>query len=325
MLKGVSQVALFALLLATTYSCVVSSCSSLNYIKKVQANIASTINFLQQNDNTLRDAINFISPLLSGLLPSVPASSCSQISLFLPSGYYWVTASNGSAVRVYCDMTLSCGGVTGGWMRVAELDMTDSSHQCPSGLRQRTDSGKRTCRIDSTRNICSSVVFPINDRIYSQVCGKIIAYQFASPDAFSHRGNVITIDENYVDGISLTHGNPRHHIWTFAAVADELGSACPCVSSNSIRFSSPPAFVGEDYFCDTGSADRWEYIFYVDDPLWDGAGCGPLNTCCSFNTPPWFHKQLPQPTTDDIEMRVCRDQWSGDEDVAIETIDIYIQ
>ena len=66
----------------------------------------------------------------------------------------------------------------------------------------------------------------------------------------------------------------------------------------------------------------WEYIFYVNDPLWDGAGCGPQNTCCSFNNPPWFYKQLPQHTTDDIEMRVCRDQVSGDEDVAIETIDI---
>ena len=117
MLKGVSQVALFALLLATTYSCVVSSCSSSDYVKNVHASIASTIDFLQQNDNshnTLRDAINSITPILSGLLPSVPAPSCSQISLFLRSGYYWVTASNGSAVHVYCDMTTSCGD--GGWL-----------------------------------------------------------------------------------------------------------------------------------------------------------------------------------------------------------------
>ena len=64
---------------------------------------------------------------------------------------------------------------------------------------------------------------------------------------------------------------------------------------------------------------------YRDDPLWDGAGCGPLNTCCSFNNPPWFLKQLPQPTTDDIEMRVCRDQLVNDENVAIEVIEIYIQ
>ncbi len=49
-------------------------------------------------------------------------------------------------------------------------------------------------------------------------------------------------------------------------------------------------------------------FFYGGDPLWDGAGCGPLNTCCTFNNPPWFYKELPAPTTDDIEMRVCKDQ-----------------
>ena len=267
-----------------------------------------------------------ISGLESYTMKYLVYPSCAALPPSSPSGYYWVRASDGSAVSVYCDITLLCGGVTGGWMRVAGLDMTNSTHQCPSGLRQRIDSGKRTCRIDSTSvDICSSVVFPINDLRYSQVCGKIIAYQFASPDAFGRRGDAITIDENYMDGVSLTHGNPRHHIWTFAAATDELGSACPCISSNSNGFSTPPAFVGEDYFCDTGSTDHWDYIFYVNDPLWDGAGCGPQNTCCSFNNPPWFYKQLPQHTTDDIEMRVCRDQVSGDEDVAIETIDIYIQ
>ncbi len=83
--------------------------------------------------------------------------------------------------------------------------------------------------------------------------------------------------------------------------------------------------MGNDYFCDTGSEGQIESIFYGDDPLWDGAGCGPLNTCCSFNNPPWFYKELPEPTTDDIEMRVCTDQRSTNEDIAIEKIDIYVQ
>ena len=65
--------------------------------------------------------------------------------------------------------------------------------------------------------------------------------------------------------------------------------------------------------------------FYSADPLWDGAGCGPLNTCCSFNNPPWFYKELPQPTTDDIEMRVCRNQPANDEDIAIDIIEVYVQ
>ena len=81
--------------------------------------------------------------MLSGNSPCYPASSCAALPPCNPSGYYWVRASNGSAVRVYCDMTRSCGGVTGGWMRVAELDMTDRSQQCPSGLRQQTDGNKR--------------------------------------------------------------------------------------------------------------------------------------------------------------------------------------
>jgi hypothetical protein len=91
--------------------------------------------------------------------------------------------------------------------------------------------------------------------------------------------------------------------------------------------SSPPAFVGNDYFCDTGAVRITfrQDILYTDNPLWDGNGCGPLNTCCSFNNPPWFYKQLPQPTTDGIEMRVCRDQETEDEDVAIEIIEILVQ
>ena len=329
MLKGVSQVALFALLLATTYSCVVSSCSSLNYIKKVHASIASTINFLQQNGNTLRDAINSISPLLSGLLPSVPASSCSQISLLLPSGYYWVTASNGSAVRVYCDMTLSCGGVTGGWMRVAELDMTDSSHQCPSGLRQHIDSDKRTCvKIEATYGCSTLNHFNEANFQYSNICGRVIGYQIGSTDAFSSGSD--NINSVYVDGVSLTrtHGNLRHHIWTFASgfhrAASSRPATCPCSGSDA---TPPPVFVGEDYFCDSGNPrySSFQNSLYGDDPLWDGAGCIRAgNTCCSFNNPPWFYKQLPQPTTDDIEMRVCI-SGGGDENIAIEIVEIFIQ
>ena len=40
-----------------------------------------------------------------------------------PSGYYQITAPNGSLVQVYCDMEgTNCGG-EGGWMRVAYVNM----------------------------------------------------------------------------------------------------------------------------------------------------------------------------------------------------------
>ena len=48
---------------------------------------------------------------------------------------YWLQSDNGSAVRVFCDMTLTCKGVGGGWMQVAKLDMTNSSHQCLPGTK----------------------------------------------------------------------------------------------------------------------------------------------------------------------------------------------
>ncbi len=47
---------------------------------------------------------------------------------------------------------------------------------------------------------------------------------------------------------------------------------------------------------------------HSDDPLWDGAGCGPTSSCCQLNNPPWFCVSFPEPTTDDLELRICTDQ-----------------
>ena len=86
-----------------------------------------------------------------------------------------------------------------------------------------------------------------------------------------------------------------------------------------------PPFVGEDYFCETGSrSDHTTLRFYEDDPQWDGEGCGAISTCCSFNNPPWFCKQLPQPTSDDIELRLCGSEGLA-EDTPIEIVEIYIK
>ena len=263
--------------------------------------------------------------------PFFPASSCAALPSSFPSGYYWVRASNGSAVRVYCDMTRSCSEVTGGWMRVAKLDMTNNNHQCPSGLRQRTDSNIRTCVRNTDSPGCSAVQYSTANISYSRVCGKVIAYQYGTTNAFLHRSEN-PISSTYVDGVSLTHGNPREHIWTFAAALGEnlppnaLSSGCQCITRSSML---PPNFIGMDYFCDTGLEILFNSAnhpgFLGADPLWDGEGCGTRSTCCSFNTPPWFYKQLPQSTTDDIEMRVCRNEDASNEDIAIEMVEIYVQ
>ena len=222
-------------------------------------------------------------------------------------------------------MTRRCCNSTGGWMRVANLDMTDTNQHCPSGFRLIT-SPKRTCGTPGSR--CVSTTFPLNGVKYSRVCGKIIGYQYGSPEAFSayYQNRGITVDGLYVDGLILSHGQrPRKHIWTFAVAQDETKSdqnACPCTKNTSYTGRIPP-YVENNYFCDTGSTYNARYQFYHADPLWDGSGCGPTSSCCGFNNPPWFCKQLPQPTNDDIEMRACTTGGSNDEYIALESIEIY--
>ena len=250
--------------------------------------------------------------------------SCAALGGLSPSGYYWVRTSNGSAVRVYCDMTRSCGGVTGGWVRVAYLDKTNSSQNgmCPGGLTELTFFSTCTCRRDDTSAGCSSVQFTTHELSYSKVCGRITAFADGAPEGFM-RTDDIDINGTYVDGVSLTHGAPRQHIWTFAATSSEVNHmlSCSCDNSNTAG-TPPPEYVGNDYFCDTrfreSGPDR-------DLVLWQGTDCTSSNACCSFNNPPWFYKQLPQPTTDDIEMRVCRDEDRGNEDLFIQIAEVYIQ
>ena len=329
-------------------------------IKSLQEEIQSVHAFLRQlklSSATLQSGVNLlnltleavsidvasnirslgnVSMMLDSLLGEfqpLPALSCLQLSNYSPSGYYLVRASNGSAVRVYCDMSRSCGNVTGGWMRVANLNFETSFSSCPAGFRERNDSGILTCGINSTSAGCASLKFDTYGIPYTRVCGKVLAYQFGTTDAFGGFGldsDSITIDTPYVDGVSLTHGtNPRHHIWTFAAAFDEYGlredGRYVCECSHSARNGRPPpAFVGQDYFCDSGQ-QHFTGLVFSPFPLWDGAGCGPNSTCCTFNNPPWFHKELSSSTIDPIEMRVCSDEDRRNEDVAMSSTLLYIQ
>ena len=221
-----------------------------------------------------------------------------------------------------------CGG-TGGWRRVVYLDMTDSSATCPSGW-QLTGYSKRTCgRVSTGYLTCDSTTFPVSGGEYTRVCGRIKAYQWGRTGAFHsyHHGHRTTIDGSYVDGVSVTHGSPQQHIWTFAAGRSEGNPtrihSCPCDASIDIHV---PPFVGEDYFCESGVNEGWDssrhYTLHPTDTLWDGEDCLPSSTCCSQHNPPYFIKQLPTPTTDDIEAKVCL--YSSRANIAVELVELYV-
>ena len=119
----------------------------------------------------------------------------------------------------------------------------------------------------------------------------------------------------------MTHGSPRQHIWSFGGGLDEVNSAyaCPCVTGSTAG-DCIPSFVGQNYFCEAGIPR-----FSCGDPLWDGQGCGPTSSCCTFNSPPWFNVTLSSPTTDDIEVRICGDEGIGNEDTPIQLIELYVK
>ena len=227
-----------------------------------------------------------------------------------------------------CPSEYTCGG-TGGWRRVVYLNMTDRHTTCPSGW-QLTGYSKRTCgRVSTGDNICDSAILPVCGGQYNKICGRITAYQYGGPDAFFNRGR--SIDQAYACGVSVTHGTPRNHIWTFAAGTSEgtvsfgRNYACPCDGG----FNIVPQFVANDYFCESGInepyIDNRHRIFHPNDPLWDGEDCLPSSTCCSLHNPPYFVNQLPTSTTDDIEARICVDDGIQYANIAVELVELYVQ
>ena len=229
------------------------------------------------------------------------------------------------------DDCYTCGS-TGGWRRVVFLDMTDPNTNCPSGW-QLTGYSKRTCgRANNSRLSCDSVFFPVSGGPYSQVCGRIRAYQHGIPDAFlGYTRGQTTIDDAYFCGVAVMHDSPRQHIWTFANGAREntprdSRSNCPCDPDPSGAAIVPP-FVGEDYFCESGYTfdSNDPYILHSNDTLWDGRNCHSTSTCCSLHNPPYFTKTLSQTTTDDLELRMCLYNSATSDNIAVELVEMYVK
>jgi len=215
------------------------------------------------------------------------------------SGYYFLKSRSGQVKNVYCDMTKYCGGIPGGWMRVAKLDVQN----CPSELQQNIYNTSSTnvtaCIVRNKVSDCTSLFYSSQDIPYSRVCGKITAYQVGILDDF--HDVQVGINDNYLDGVSVTVN--RSHVWSLAA-----GRRC---------WRRPPRYVGNSYYCERAGV-RCE-----DNSVCD---CPSDDTLCEdllWNTT--WHKQLSRSVVTDLEVRICCYRVYGQEDIALTALELYVQ
>ena len=231
----------------------------------------------------------------------------------------------------YNNNTVIDGCGEGPWRKVAYLNMSDPTEQCPSAWRLYSTNGVRACGRPATSSQSRPATSYPTGRQYTKVCGRVIGYQVATPGAF-HIVHITprpsSVDDTYVDGVSITYGNPRKHIWTYAAGVTEgryvggAGPDCPCARSGA---TTAPSYVGDNYYCESGNSASSGILshLYSADPLWDGQQCE--GQCCSGGkSPPWFKVDLTSPTSDDIEVRICGDESTSNEDTPIKLLEIYV-
>ena len=301
-----------------------SGCPTQSRLDVIYSQIASNVDTLV---SAFQACINRV-----GSLQSNPATSCQQIYLAYNgslSGQYWLVNATGTAFLATCrfDAFTSFSSfnpnITNGFAVLSSLNMADTTQQCPSVLKNMSSAGLRLC-YKGVASSCASVTVSTLGLSYQTVCGKVAGYEIGSDDAFQTSST--SIESTYVDGISITYGrSPRRHIWTYAAGVYQTASvySCPCTGTGK----APPSFVGSNYYCESGNpGSGWSNVLYSSDLLWDGKNCGTASaTCCTDQKQPWFCKRLSSSVVGDLEMRVCTDEATNNEDIGLQSFEFYVQ
>ena len=187
-------------------------------------------------------------------------------------------------------------------MRVFHLNMSNPQDQCPPyHFRTVTGEGLRLCG-KSSDSVCNSMYPTASGYAYSRVCGSFIGYAYRTPDGFfRHVCHNCPLSESYLDGFSITYGSSyyRRHLWSLAMDAYHR-TAPRC---------TPPTFVGGNYFCEAPTRHAHNSLF-SHDPLFAGRR---------------FCVELPERTTERLEIRICADQTLADEDPLLQFAELYIQ
>ena len=275
------------------------------------------------------------------------ATSCEDIfntDASNPTGDYRLIKS-GKLVTVHCNMDQKLCGQDGPWTRIGYLNMSEAVYDCPPSWEEYTKDtgGIRTCGRKTTGASCDSEIIPSLSIAYSQICGRVIGYQYATPDAVYPATYRKDIEKYYVDGVSITRGTPRKHIWTLMAGLNQNGAAvsyscqCPChrgcpSGSSCTPYVTVESFIGNDWYCESGNHVAYSYKVEsnMSDQLWDGKDCQPDEyACCEDKLgqakKPWFHKVLPGETMDHLEICICGDEDKTNENILITAYELYVK
>ena len=198
----------------------------------------------------------------------------------------------------YYSWTVPCSNITGRWTRVAKLNNCNGIPLCFDNLAVSNITNTSGCvAMNITTPGCASVTFSTPPGLlYSHICGIVRGVAYGSPDGFKNGTHIYST--TYVDGISfiLPKEQPIRHVFTFSAYGG-TGKTFPC--NNNV-----PKFVHDDYQC----------MVTVHNST-----C-PITDNCS----PSFHRDFRKLTSGDIEMRICRDQDSDDEEIILKDLELYI-
>jgi hypothetical protein len=167
----------------------------------------------------------------------------------------------------------------GGWTRIHNFDVL-AGDPCPAGLSAVTVAhGPKACEMSgSALQVPFSVTPP---RPWEELRVTVVAFQFGPIDAFASTAGSPQIDDSYVDGISLTVGQPRQHLFTWAVGMNDLrGSTqagrCPCAGG-----ADAPGFV-DNFRCESGSnVDSPRGVWFITDPLFDGFELNASSPTCA--------------------------------------------
>ncbi|MCC7110692.1 MAG: hypothetical protein IT382_15470 [Deltaproteobacteria bacterium] len=248
-----------------------------------------------------------------GELPS--AASCREILVAepaAPSGRYSLQIAQ-DVVEVECDMVTSGGGWTLLWRFV-------EGEACPGTM----ETAPRGCGRGDL-DIASATLAPLHP--FTEVRGTVRALGAGGSDAF--RDQAPSASERYLDGVALTVGTPRRHLFAFAhGLSDGFGtdspaSECPCAGG-----TSPPTFVGGAYLCEAPRASvlpDGTRLYDNDDVLFDGLLIDDPGCVGAPESAPEFQVALGASSDEALELHVMQSQAPSDEDLAIVAVELWVR